>query len=77
MLEPLHVRLPRTVTFVELAMTTQNRRDRARGRNPDLFQILQPPTQLPTTPRRMLTTQRQHPLFDLSTRPPRRFQRPT
>ena len=63
MLEPLNVRLPRAIAFIELTMTTQNLRDCTRRRNLDDLQIKQPPTQLSTTPRRMLTTQRQHSLF--------------
>ena len=73
MLEPLNVRLPRAIAFIELTMTTQNLRDCTRRRNLDDLQIKQPPTQLSTTPRRMLTTQRQHSLFYLISRPPRWF----
>ena len=76
-LKPLQVRCSRAGSLVELTMTTQNLRDRARHWNSDVLQILQPPTQLPTTPRRMLATQGQHALFDRSTRSPRRLQRPT
>ena len=77
MLEALHVGLSRTAVYIQQALTTQDRRDRAGRRNVRDLQIQQPPTQLPTAPRRMLATQRQHPLFRRTVDLTRRNLRPT
>src|SRR2546425_12020278 len=70
-LEPLPLRGTSPAPFVELTVTTQNLRHRAGRGNRRLLQIQQPPTQLPTAPRGMLPTQRQHPLLQLFAGPTR------